>query len=116
MTETIIVHHQDIRRRIKPRYRLDDIDELMAYLSGHRTLDLAPLPTGLYPAAGVDPQAAYQSGYGNVWVRDNVYVALAQEAAGRSAAARTAVRRLAAFYLKHRRRFAAIIEGRADPN
>jgi len=75
---------------------LDDVHELFAYLSGHRTLHLAPLQTGLCPAAGVDPQAAYQSGYGNVWVRD--YVALAQEAAGRSAAARTAVRQLATSY------------------
>jgi phosphorylase kinase alpha/beta subunit len=116
MTEKIMIHHQDIRRRIKLRYRLDDIHELMAYLAGHRTLHLAPLQTGLYPAAGADPQAAYQSGYGNVWVRDNVYVALAQEAAGRSAAARTAVRQLAAFYLKHRKRFEAIVEGRADPS
>jgi phosphorylase kinase alpha/beta subunit len=116
MTENIVVHHRDIRQRIKPRYRLDDVHDLMAYLTRHRTLNLAPLPTGLYPAAGVDPQAAYQSGYGNVWVRDNVYVALAQEAAGRSAEACTALRQLAAFYLKHRNRFETIVEGRADPN
>lgn len=111
-----MIGHQEIRRRIKSQYRLDDVRELLAFLRGYRTLSLTPLPTGLYPAASIDPKTATQSGYGNVWVRDNVYVALAQEASGGSAAARTAVQQLAAFYLKYRGRFEAILEGHADSN
>ena len=73
------------------------------------------MPTGLYPAAGGDPQAAAQSGYGNVWVRDNVYVALALQASGRPEAACAALQQLAAFHLNHRVRFETIVDGRSDP-
>jgi hypothetical protein len=112
----VVVHHPEIGRRLKQRYRVEDIRELMEFLSGRPTLELTPLPTGLYPAAGGDPQAAAQSGYSNVWVRDNVYVALAQQASGRPEAACATVQQLAAFYLKYRRRFEAILDGRADPS
>jgi phosphorylase kinase alpha/beta subunit len=111
----VVIHHPEIASRLKPRYRVDDIRELMAFLRGHPTLKLTPLATGLYPAAGGDPQAAAQSGYSNVWARDNVYVALAQQASGRPEAAGAAVHQLAAFYLKYRGRFEAILDGRADP-
>jgi hypothetical protein len=111
----VVIHHPEIASRLKPRYRVDDIRELLAFLRGHPTLKLTPLPTGLYPAAGGDPQAAVRSGYGNVWVRDNVYVALGQNASGRPEPAGAAVQQLAAFYLKYRGRFEAILAGRVDP-
>jgi hypothetical protein len=115
MKSDIVIHHPEIASRLKARYRVDDIRELLAFLRGHPTLKLTPLPTGLYPAAGGDPQAAVQTGYSNVWVRDNVYVALAQQASGRPQAACAAVQQLAAFYRKCRGRFEAILDGRADP-
>ena len=111
----MVIHHPEIGRRLKPWYRVDDVRELMAFLHGHQTLRLTPLPTGLYPAAGGDPQAAAQSGYGNVWVRDNVYVALALQASGRPEAACAALQQLAAFHLNHRVRFETIVDGRSDP-
>jgi hypothetical protein len=43
-------------------------------------------------------------------------VALAQQASGRPEAACAAVQQLAAFYLKHRGPFEAILDGRADPS
>jgi hypothetical protein len=48
----VVIHHPEIASRLKPRYRVDDIRELMAFLRGHPTLQLTPPPTGLYPAAG----------------------------------------------------------------
>ena len=111
----VVVHHEQIRRRIKSLYTLDDIQEFSHFFRQEGTLSFRPLPTGLYPAAGIDPEAASQSGYGNVWVRDNVYVALAHEIAGLTDTARKTVEALASFYLKYRNRFEAIIEGRANP-
>jgi phosphorylase kinase alpha/beta subunit len=64
----------------------------------------------------LSPQAAVQTGYGNVWVRDNIYVALAQDVAGRPQAAVKAIEAIAAFYKKHSWRFEAIIDGQVDPN
>jgi Glycosyl hydrolases family 15 len=110
----VVIHHPEIGSRLKPLYRVDDVRELLAFLRGHPTLNMTPLPTGLYPAAGGDPQAAARTGYSNVWVRDNVYVALAQQASGRLEAACAAVQQLAAFYLRYRGRFEAILDGRVD--
>jgi phosphorylase kinase alpha/beta subunit len=111
----MIVHNAEIGRRLKPRYSAGDIRDLLALLIARGTLDFKPLPSGLYPAANLDATAAARSGYGNVWVRDNIYVALAYEVAGDTAAARSVVAALAAFYRKHRGRFAAIVKGEADP-
>jgi hypothetical protein len=43
----IIVHHEEIRRRIKTRYSLTDIRELQAFLEQRGTLTFKPLTTGL---------------------------------------------------------------------
>jgi len=110
-----VIHHEEIRRRMRPRYSRDEVREILAFLEARGTLGFTPLPTGLYPAAGIDQVAAAQSGYGNVWVRDNIYVARAHEAAGQWGAARNAMEALAAFYRKYRSRLEAIVEGRADP-
>ncbi len=111
---TVIAHHPEIRKRLRSSYSPNDIDDLIAFLGGYGTLKLAPLPTGLYPAASLAPEAAAQTGYGNVWVRDNVYVALALEVSGQGAEAAAVLRALAAFYGKYRWRFEAVVEGRAD--
>ena len=110
----IVINHEEIGQRLKSRYSVNDIDNLLAFLDARGAFHFFPLPTGLYPAAGIDPKAASRSGYGNVWVRDHVYVALALRAAGRTKEASAAVEGLAAFFSKYRVRFEAIVEGRAD--
>jgi phosphorylase kinase alpha/beta subunit len=111
----IETHNKSIREKMKRQYNAEDVENLLALLHAHGTLTLTPLSTGLYPAAQLDPKMAALSGYGDVWVRDNVFVALANEVAGQSNAANTVIRRLAEFYSKYRIRFEAIVEGRADP-
>jgi hypothetical protein len=112
----MIVHHQELRRRVKPRYCPDEIHELFAFLKASQTLRFEPLPTGLFPAASMDSATAAQSGYWNVWVRDNVYVALAHKVGGDRAAASKSMQTLANFYRKYRDRFTDIVEGRVNPN
>ncbi len=63
----IVTHNEKIRAKLRPQYRPKDVDDILAFLHAHGTLSLSPLPTGLYPAAGLDPSTAVQSGYGNVW-------------------------------------------------
>jgi hypothetical protein len=111
-----IIHHEQIRRRVRLRYALDDLDELLGFLQASGTLRFRPLATGLYPAADLHPEAAWQTGYGSVWVRDNVFVAFALEAAGQVAEASAVAVALATFFLKHRRRFERIIDGQANPH
>ena len=72
------------------------------------------LPNGLFPAAVLGSDMSY-TGYSYAWVRDNVHVAHAHYAVGRAATATKTVRALMKYFLKHRRRFTDIIEGRSDP-
>src|SRR5579863_3471422 len=111
----MIIHHAEIARRIKPRYSRDDLRDLYRLFDTYGTLRFAQLPSGLYPAVSVDPQGVAVSGYGNVWVRDNVYVALAHASAGRFDEASRTIEALAAFYRRYRHRFEAIVGGDADP-
>lgn len=112
--EKTIIHHAEIRRRLRSRYSVSDVRERHAFLKAAGTLDFTPLPSGLHPAAAIDPGATL-SGYENVWTRDNVYVALAQESAGERDAARRTIGALAAFYGAHRARMERIVSGEADP-
>ena len=111
-----IVHHEGIRRRQKPHYTSQDILELRAFLSQSGTFHFTPLATGLFPAAAVDARTIPHSGYDNVWVRDNVYVALAHMAGDRWPVAVTVATVLATYFDKHRHRFCDVITGHADPH
>lgn len=103
--------------RLRPtgRYSRDSIDRIEAELQRHGTLSMAPLSSGLFPAAAVT-DAAVGSGYRNVWVRDNVYVAHAHYISGQPDIASKAARAIFEFFGKHRHRFEAIIAREADPD
>ena len=62
------------------------VDAIGQALSRRDTLRLTPLTGGLFPASAATDVGS--SGYGNVWVRDNVYVALAALESGNDAVAR----------------------------
>jgi phosphorylase kinase alpha/beta subunit len=110
----IVVHHDRIRQTIKPAYCVADVDDLLALLQGSATLTLTPLATGLFPAASLDSRTAAVSGYGYVWVRDNIFVAWAQATNGKWDDACGVLRALAAYFTRYRCRFEAIVEGRVD--
>jgi hypothetical protein len=86
-------------------YRVERVRSIAASLHEHGALTFAPLSTGLYPASSATDLGA--SGYGRVWVRDNVYVALALLESGRPQAAAAVARALMAFYRKHQHRLLA---------
>lgn len=107
-------HNEDLRSLFGAgRWGRDDFDRLTDALGRHGTLTMPPLPSGLFGAAAVDPDDV--SGYGHVWVRDNVYVAYGHHAAGRPEVAGRIARALLDFYHAHRFRFDDVINGGADP-
>jgi hypothetical protein len=112
---TLIIHNDAVRRWIKPRYGRADIDALLTLLARSGTLRFDRLPTGLFPAAAAAP-AVLQGGYNHVWVRDNIYVALAHETAGRHDVAIGVLQALARFYRRHQARLEDIIRGKVDPS
>ena len=95
-------------------YTADDLRQLRDLLRRSNTFDFPALPNGLFPAAHLRAEAQY-TGYSHVWVRDNIHVAHALLAVGEAAVACRTVRALLEYFGRHRYRFEAIIDGRADP-
>ncbi len=91
--------------RVDGTDRADQVESIAVALQEHGVLAVTPLTTGLYPASSATDLGA--SGYGRVWVRDNVYVALALLESGRPQAAAAVAKALMAFYSKHRHRLLA---------
>jgi len=101
-----VFHNRELERlHAADGYTRAQVDAIAAALEAHGTLRLTPLSTGLYPATSASAPGA--AAYRHVWVRDNVYVALALWRDGEPDAAVAAARGLLAFYGAHRRRFDA---------
>jgi phosphorylase kinase alpha/beta subunit len=98
-----VFHNRELERlHASDGYTRAQVDAVAAALEAHGTLRMTPLPTGLYPATSAADAAS--SGYRHVWVRDNVYVALALWRSGQPEPAAAVARGLLAFYRKHRHR------------
>jgi hypothetical protein len=109
----LVTHSAEIARLIRTDYRRADLDRLEGFLIERGVLKFRPLKSGLYPAVQTETTA---SGYQNVWVRDNVFVAHAHAANGRAEVAVAVVRALTTYFLKHLHRFDDIISGAVDRN
>ena len=107
----LIVNHPSMHEKIQASYTRDELQQLRAFLQEAGTFDFAATKTGLYPAAALSSQAAAQTGYGHVWVRDNVYVAHALALSGRADLADRVALSLAQFYANHAAKFFDIIDG-----
>ena len=111
----LIIHCDEVSKYIRPIYAAYDLDRLETFLFERGVLAFLPLATGLFPAAQLDA-ATSRSGYHNVWVRDNVFVAHAHFVNGRLDAAVGVARGLAGFFSKHLSRFDGVIAGAVDRN
>ncbi len=110
----LIVNNEELLGMIKPRYTLQDIQEISNFLQSKGTFLFPALENGLFPAAIMRNGAEY-TGYANVWIRDNIYVAYAHIILGKVDVAVKNVNSLVAYFKKHRRRFEEIIESKVDP-
>ena len=84
---------------------------LQEFLDTAGALEFRAMRTGLFPAADLPDAAAAHTGYGNVWVRDNIHVAHALARVGRTDQADRAVLSLASFYQNHRAKLVQIVKG-----
>lgn len=109
------ISNRQLGTLIKPEYSLAEIQALSAWLEEKGTLTLSPLPNGLFPAAALGSESSY-TGYSDVWVRDNIYVAHALFLTGATAAAVRNLRALMTYFIRYRQRFLDIIDGTTDAN
>jgi phosphorylase kinase alpha/beta subunit len=110
---TTMVRNPEVQSLLKLNYTTADIDDIMVYLDKQGALRFAAFDNGLFPAAA-DAGGSAVSGYGNVWVRDNFYIAYAHYVAGKKDKAVKNARALAAYFQKYRHRFENIIRGTSD--
>ena len=110
-----IVHNKTIGRLIDDHYSIPRLNEIYNLLISQGTFDFHKLENGLFPAASLQAGTEY-TGYSYVWVRDNIYVAFAHHLQGRTSVAVENIKTLARYFLKHKGRFEAIIDGRTDYN
>jgi hypothetical protein len=111
----LIIHSDESSKHIRPIYTAHDLDRLETFLLERGVLSFRPLETGPFPAAQVDA-ATSRSGYHNVWVRDNVFLAHAHFVNGNRDAAVGVALGLAGFFSKHLSRFDDVIAGAVDRN
>lgn len=90
---------------------IEETDQVIAFLEYQDTFSFPSLDNGLFPAAIAHESTGYQS----IWVRDNIHVAHALFAVGKTEPAYKAVSTLASYFLKHRDRFDKIISGETSP-
>lgn len=110
----LVVHNEKILDFIKYCYSLEDIQRLSAFLSENHVLRFPHLENGLFPAALVSNETEY-TGYANVWVRDNIYLAYSHYIVGQTAIAVKNIKTLMNYFQKFQRRFINIIEGQVNP-
>lgn len=109
------VQHPLMQQFLLPRYRIQQVRELISFLEEQGTFRFPTLANGLFSASVASAEEFGYTGYHHVWVRDNVHIAHAHLVIGKPAiAARTAQTLLDWFQLQ-RPRFEAIINGQADP-
>lgn len=109
----MIINNQRLARMIRPRYSLEQIGEITLFLQQNGALDF-PSTNDLFPAAALRKEKSY-TGYSDVWVRDNIYIAYAHYVTGNTRVAVNALSKLMEYFSQHRERFTNIISGTADP-
>jgi phosphorylase kinase alpha/beta subunit len=105
-----LFHNRDLAALARESYTADDLAAIDAALRSHGTLRFVRLPTGLFPASSAG-ESIEASGYGNVWVRDNVFVAYAHHVVGESGVAADVACTLLRFFDRYRARFDNVIAG-----
>ncbi len=105
----MVFHNPEIEKMARPGYMPENIRAIISLLEQNRTLELLPLPNGLFQAAALDESKHY-TGYSHVWVRDNIHIANALYTTGNVAAATKNAATLMEYFSKHKQRFLRIIE------
>lgn len=87
---------------------IEETEQLVSFLEAQNTFSFPALENGLFPAAIAHESTGYQS----IWVRDNIHVAHALNAVGKTEPACKAAATLTDYFIKHRDRFDNIISGK----
>jgi hypothetical protein len=108
-----IIHNNRVKALISSTYSAEALENISQMLCEGGTFDFTSLPNGLFSASL--SEEAGQSGYANVWIRDNVYIAMSYFLIGRHDVAGRVATSLMKYFTKHRVRLEKMITGVSDP-
>lgn len=107
--------NRDLKALIpRGNYGSESLSLIETALRTRGTFEFPRFPSGLFPASPAG-KSIIGSGYENVWVRDNVYIAYAHHLSGQTPVAADVAHKLLAFFYRYRHRFEDIISGVVDP-
>jgi Glycosyl hydrolases family 15 len=104
-----MVQNPNLLDSLKEIYTLGDIERIINFLEDWQTFAFSPLSTGLFPAAITREETQY-TGYRQVWIRDNIYVAYAHYITGETDIAIKTLNALMQYFQVYRQRFERIIK------
>lgn len=107
---TIHIHNSALASRLDSPLTPESLAGIEILLEGKGTFEFHSLPNGLFPAAVADEY----TGYGNVWVRDNVQLGHQFLALGETDRAVGVIQGLTAFFHTQRSKIDRIIDGSLD--
>jgi hypothetical protein len=111
----LIIQNKKILDLMRHEYAVEDIHKIIEFLESRNTFSFRPLLTGLFSAA-LTREATEYTGYKNVWIRDNVYVAYAHYIIGDLDVSIKNLTSLMSYFKVHRYRFKEVIENSSIAN
>lgn len=106
------VQNTELQSILFDSYTSQQLENIVSMLNQNGVLDMRPLESGLYPAAGAGDHQNY-SGYEFVWVRDNIFLAYSYLLRNEIESSLRIIKAIMRFYTENIRRFREII---VDPN
>ncbi|HUG20708.1 MAG TPA: glycoside hydrolase family 15 protein [Planctomycetaceae bacterium] len=103
----VIIHNSNLEVYLQRDWSRESLDQLESLLISRGTFEFPSLPNGLFPAA----VAEGYTGYGNVWVRDNVHLAHHFHVLGETHCAAGIVRGLTQFLMTQTSKIEQVIAG-----
>jgi GH15 family glucan-1,4-alpha-glucosidase len=105
--------NQQILKILKTDYDIKEINHIQSLLDKNKVFEFTCLTNGLFPASASDE--ATETGYTNIWIRDNIYIAYAKFISGETDIALKNIRTLLEYFKKHRFRFERVIDAQVKP-
>lgn len=112
---SIVMHNRALSGFIRDIYTQKDIQDIFEFLWESGTFNFPALTNGLFPASNLTSSGLY-TGYSNVWIRDNIYIACAHYLNDQKEIALRNIKTLGQYFLKYKWRFEKIIADELDYN
>lgn len=103
----LIIHNEELQPLMNYKYEKNTLMKLNEYLYKKGVLELSSIKSGLFPAAANSDNES--TGYNRIWVRDNIFIAYAQDINGQTDKAIRCAEALMEHFLGEKNKFYEIL-------